>query len=272
MTVTAPDFDYIRDLVYTRSAIVLDDGKEYLVESRLQPIARRLSEGSLRLLVQRLQTEPYGSLHNDVVEAMATNETSFFRDRLPFDSMAAQVLPELTSRRAPITIWSAACSSGQEAFSIAILINERFPQLLGGGVRIYGSDVSTGMLARAQEGRFSHLEVNRGLPAPLLVKYFERRGVDWEIKDHVRRMVEFRQMNLAAPWPTLAKMDVVFLRNVLIYFDTPTKRAVLERLRSVMKPGGYLFLGAAETTLNLDDSFERVLLDKATCYRLRAGA
>jgi chemotaxis protein methyltransferase CheR len=273
MTVTATEFDFIRELVYTRAAIVLDDGKEYLVESRLQPLARRLADGSLAQLVLRLRQEPFGSLHNEVVEAMTTNETSFFRDRYPFDAMAQHVLPELSGKRlgAPLMVWSAACSSGQEAYSLGMLIHERFPALANGGVKLHASDISTGMLSRAAEGRYSHLEVNRGLPAPLLVKYFERRGVDWEIKDQVRRMVEFRQMNLASPWPSLPLMDVVFMRNVMIYFDVDTKRAVLDRLRRVLKPDGYLFLGAAETTLNLDDSYERVLFDKATCYRLRKG-
>jgi chemotaxis protein methyltransferase CheR len=271
MTVTAPEFDFIRDLVYSRSAIVLDDGKEYLVESRLQPLARRLAEGSLTQLVHRLRTEPYSALHNDVIEAMTTNETSFFRDRYPFDAMAQHVLPELSRTRlgAQLNVWSAACSSGQEAYSLGMLVQERFPALAGGGIRFHASDISTGMLSRGVEGRYSHLEVNRGLPAPLLVKYFERRGVDWEIKEQVRRMVEFRQMNLAGPWPSLPQMDVVFMRNVLIYFDIDTKRAVLDRLRRVLRPDGYLFLGAAETTLNLDDTYERVLFDKATCYRLR---
>lgn len=273
MTVTALEFDYIRDLVYTRAAIVLDDGKEYLVESRLQPLARRLAAGSIPMLVQRLRSEPLNAVHNEVVEAMTTNETSFFRDRYPFDAMSQHVLPALAVMRggAPLTIWSAACSSGQEPYSLGMLIHEKFPELLQGRLRCYASDISTLMLSRAVEGRYSHLEVNRGLPAQLLVKYFERRGIDWEIKGSVRRMVEFRQMNLAAPWAPLPPMDVVFMRNVLIYFDTDTKRAILERLRRVLKPDGFLFLGAAETTLNLDDSYERVMFDKATCYRLRNG-
>ncbi len=272
-TVSSVEFEYIRELVYRRAAIVLDDGKEYLVESRLQPLARRLAEGSIPKLVRRLRDEPLNAIHNEVVEAMTTNETSFFRDRHPFEAMSQHVLPALATMRggAPLTIWSAASSSGQEAYSLGILIHEKFPELLGGRVRCYASDVSTSMLSKAVEGRYSHLEVNRGLPAHLLVKYFERRGVDWEIKDIVRRMVEFRQMNLAAPWAPLPPMDVVFMRNVLIYFDTETKRAVLDRLRRVLKPDGFLFLGAAETTLNLDDSYERVLFDKATCYRLRNG-
>lgn len=273
MTVTALEFDYIRELVYLRAAIVLDDGKEYLVESRLQPLARRLADGSIPVLVQRLRSEPLNAVHNEVVEAMTTNETSFFRDRYPFDAMSQHVLPALSVMRggAPLTIWSAACSSGQEPYSLGMLVHEKFPELLAGRMRCYASDISTFMLSRAAEGRYSHLEVNRGLPAALLVKYFERRGVDWEIKDTVRRMVEFRQMNLAAPWAPLPPMDVVFLRNVLIYFDTKTKRAILDRLRRVLKPDGFLFLGAAETTLNLDDSYERVMFDKATCYRLRNG-
>jgi len=273
MTVTALEFDYIRELLYSRAAIVLDDGKEYLVESRLQPLARRLASGSIPMLVQRLRVESLNALHNEVVEAMTTNETSFFRDRYPFEAISQHVLPALTVMRggAPLTIWSAACSSGQEPYSLGMLVHEKFPQLLSGRLRFYASDISTSMLSRAAEGRYSHLEVNRGLPAPLLVKYFERRSVDWEIKDSVRRMVEFRQMNLAAPWAPLPPMDVVFMRNVMIYFDTDTKRAILERLRRVLKPDGFLFLGAAETTLNLDDSFERVMFDKATCYRLKNG-
>jgi chemotaxis protein methyltransferase CheR len=267
------DFNLVRDLVRSRSGIVLDDEKTYLAESRLRQLARDVGLESASEVVAGVRAGRDVGLTQKLVEAMTTNETSFFRDRYPFDAMSQHVLPALSKMRggAPLTIWSAASSSGQEAYSLGILIHEKFPELLGGRVRCYASDISTGMLSRAVEGRYSHLEVNRGLPAQLLVKYFERRGVDWEIKDSIRRMVEFRQMNLAAPWAPLPPMDVVFMRNVLIYFDNETKRAVLDRLRRVLKPDGFLFLGAAETTLNLDDSYERVLFDKATCYRLRNG-
>ena len=269
-----PDYDYICRLVLERSAIVLDASKAYLAESRLGPLAEREGMRSLAELVARLRGERFGRLHRKVVEAMTTNETSFFRDVHPFAALRKAILPAIVACRGEerrLSVWSAACSSGQEPYSIAMLLQDSFPELAGWRVEIIASDLSTAMLARARRGLFSQLEVNRGLPATVLIKHFRKRGGDWQIASKIRSMVEFRELNLAAAWPVLPRMDVILLRNVLIYFDLETKRRVLARTREVLRPDGYLLLGAAETTLNLDDSFEQLRLERSGCYRLRSA-
>lgn len=275
MTVAASDFDYIARLVWRRSAIVIEPGKEYLVESRLLPLARKTGAETISDLVARLQAQPETSLHVEVVDAMTTNETSWFRDRTPFDALASHVLPELIHARAAtrrISIWSAGCSSGQEPYSIAMIVNNLMALHPGWDVSIVATDLSEEMLAKARAGRYGQLEVNRGLPATMLVNHFERAGMEWVISERLRRMVDFRQLNLAEPPPaSMPSFDVVFLRNVLIYFDTATKREVLARVRQLMRPDGYLVLGGAETTLNIDDAFEPVQLDRVTCYRMCSG-
>jgi chemotaxis protein methyltransferase CheR len=274
VTIAAASFVYVRELVHRRSAIYLEAGKEYLVESRLQPIVQASGERTLDRLVSRLRGSPEGSLHAQVVEAMTTNETSWFRDHHPYDAFESVILPDLLSCRARerrLTVWSAATASGQEAYSIAMLLHER---LLAADpswdVRVLASDLSEQMVRRTRAGRYSQLEVNRGLPATRLVRHFTRAGTEWQVNAPLRRLVEVRQLNLAAPFPPLPPIDVTFLRNVLIYFQVDSKRQVLHRVRRVMRPGGYLVLGAAETTLDVD-AFERVPHDKATVYRLRGG-
>jgi chemotaxis protein methyltransferase CheR len=268
---TAQDFEFVCRLVRDRSAIVLEPGKEYLVEGRLTPIARQLELGSVSALVARLRTGPDNGLAARVVEAMATTETSFFRDLHPFETLRTAVLPDLIRRRAGekrLEVWCAACSTGQEPYSLAILLRQHFPDLAGWRVGILATDLSGEVLGRAREGRYTQLEVNRGLPAALLVKYFRQHGSTWELAEDVRRMVEFREMNLIRPWPPLPRLDLVFLRNVMIYFDVDTKKSILGRLARVLRPDGYLLLGGAETTLNLDDSFRRVESLKGGFYQL----
>jgi chemotaxis protein methyltransferase CheR len=274
MTLNLTEFNFIRRLVLEQSAIVLEADKGYLVESRLMPLARREGFPSLNHFVQKLQVEPLQALHRQAVEAMTTNETSFFRDFQPFEALKKVVLPDIITRRSAereLNIWSAASSSGQEPYSLAMLIRENFPKLASWKVRILATDLSTDILARASEGRYSQLEVNRGLPAPLLVKYFQKRGCDWYLRDDIRSMVDYKVVNLANAWPFLPLMDIVLIRNVLIYFGVETKKEILAKVRRVLKPDGYFFLGAAETTLNLDDSFERVPIERATCYRIRSA-
>ena len=268
---TDSDLNYLRSVVRERSAIVLGEDKNYLLESRLTPILRREKLSSLEELVSRMRSQPFGGLHDSVVDAMTTNETSFFRDKHPFEAMREHIVPELLSKRkfGPINIWSNACSSGQEAYTIAMVLREHFPQLGPKDVRILATDLSPSMLERVREGVYSKLEVNRGLPALMLVKHFEQDGATWQVSEPLRQMVDVRPLNLIKPWPALPPMDVIFLRNVLIYFDVPTKQDILRKVRKVLKPEGYLFLGGAETTLHLDDAFERVLIGKTTCYRLR---
>ena len=274
MDINKDDFDYIRDLVRRSSAIALEEGKEYLVEARLMPVANEEGIGSIEDLVAKLRVHPQNELHNKVVEAMTTNETSWFRDIQPFETLKNFVLPELLKKREAersLNIWCAACSSGQEPYSIAMLFREHFPELARWRVRFVASDISSEMLARAREGCYSQIEVNRGLPAPLLVKYFQKNGLKWQIKGDIIKMVEFQQINLATSWPVLPTMDVIFMRNVLIYFDTKTKKAILGKVRQVLKPDGYLFLGGAETTINIDSSFEKVRMENVTCYVLRGA-
>lgn len=262
------DFQFVRHLVHDRSAIALEDGKEYLVQARLGPLARREGLGSVAELVDRLRTGTPG-LRDDVVDAITTNETSFFRDVHPFDALRDTILPELLKRsKGGLGIWSAAASTGQEAYSVAILLREHFPN--APDATILGTDLSREVLQKAAAGRFTQLEVNRGLPARLLVKHFDRHGLEWHVKERVRRMVTFRQVNLARPLPALPPMDIVLLRNVLIYFDATTKGAVLRQVARVLRPGGYLFLGGAETTYGLDPQWERVEIGRSVFYRLTA--
>jgi chemotaxis protein methyltransferase CheR len=266
MTVTPDDYRYVCRLVQDASAIDLREGREYLVQARLAPIARREGLETVTQLVARLRLGEPG-LREDVVEAMATKETSFFRDMHPFDVLREQLVPDLLSagpRR--LHIWSAATATGQEAYSVAMLMHDHFSD--APAPAILGTDLSRQALEVARAGRYTSLEVNRGLPARLLVRHFDRDGLHWVLKEKVRRMVEFRQLNLSGPWPTMHPMDVVLLRNVLIYFDSAAKAAVLDKVAGVLRPGGFLILGGAETTYGIDDRFERVSIGRSLCYRL----
>jgi chemotaxis protein methyltransferase CheR len=269
-SLTQTDAAFVRDLVYRRSAITLDESKHYLIEMRLSQLARDSGLSTIGELVNRAQQMP--EMRTRIVEAMTTHETFFFRDLYPFEGLKRHVLPAIMASRGkacPLTIWSAACSTGQEPFSIAMLVLEHFPELARMPIRIVATDLSEQVLSRARTGRFRQMEVNRGLPASFLVKYFERVGAEWQIKRRVSDLVEFRQLNLLDPWQLTPVPDVVFMRNVLIYFDVPTRRSILSRVRERIPPDGALFLGSAETTLNIDDGWERTSLEGSTFYRGR---
>ncbi len=271
MSLNNADFDYICKLVHEHSAIVLEADKGYLVESRLTPLAHQQGFASLQQLIAHLRAQSSNGLHQKVVETLTINETLFFRGVNPFEALKKWVLPELLAKRASerqLNLWCSACSSGQEPYSVAMLLREHFPTLANWTLQFVASDISGEMLTRAREGRYSQLEINRGLPATLLVKYFHKQGLEWQIREDIRRMVEFRQINLAEAWPSLPHMDIIFMRNVLIYFDLETKKAILGKVGRLLRPDGYLFLGAAETTLRVNDSFERTWFDKAGCYKL----
>ncbi len=270
LSLDAPSFAYVCKLVHEHSAIALESNKEYLVESRLTPIATRRGLGSIRELVAQLRDRPYSAAHAEVVEAMTTNETSFFRDLHPFEALKTEVLPDLIAARAArrsLSIWSAACSSGQEPATIAMLLLENFPQLRDWRVEILATDLSQEMLDRAQAGEYTQMEVNRGLPSQLLVKYFARQGLRWQLKPEVRRLLRFSKMNLARPWPAMPTMDVIFMRNVLIYFTPETKRSILANVRKQLAADGSLFLGGAETTLGIDATWRRMNHGKTSSYR-----
>ena len=217
----------------------------------------------------REMAEQLGVARNTVVLAyqqLADEGYLLSRQRSGHFVNAAMIAKRPPGQR--LMIWCAACSSGQEPYSIAMLVHEHFPALAGSRLRIIATDLSDAILARAREGLYSQIEVNRGLPAALLVKYFTKQGLQWRIKSEIRRMVEFQQGNLAATWPFLPQMDLIFIRNVLIYFGVDTKKAILAKVRGILKPDGYLFLGSSETTLTLDAAFEPVSIGKTLCYQL----
>ncbi len=273
MSLDATTFAYLRDLVRERSGIVLGDDKVYLIETRLSPLVRSQNLAGLPALAAALRGKPFGPLHKAVIEAMTTNETFFFRDLHPFEALKKEVLPPMVAaRRAQrrLSVWCAAASSGQEPYTLAMIIREHFPEVLTWQLQMIATDISVEMIARCKKGLYSQLEVNRGLPAPLLIKNFTKSEMDWQIKEELRRMVDFRELNLLESWPFQPQsLDIVFCRNVLIYFDVETKKKILGRIRTLLRPDGFLFLGGAETTLNLDDGFERAPYEKAGCYRLR---
>lgn len=270
MSFSPATFAYLAQMVRQHSAIVLDDTKGYLVESRLGPLLYTEGVRDIDELAFRLRDDRFGPLRRKVLDAMTNNESWFFRDLYPFEALKNAVLPQIVSRpdkARSLSIWSAASSSGQEIYSVAMLIRENFPSLLNWNMTLLGTDISEAILQRAEAGLYSQLEVSRGLPAILLAKYFQQAGRDWQLKPVIRDMVRFHYVNLASPFPQLGPFDVVFLRNVLIYFALDVRREILARIRRTLRPGGILFLGAAETTLNLDDSYERVPFQKTFYYR-----
>jgi chemotaxis protein methyltransferase CheR len=266
-------FDYLRRVIYESSAIVLEADKRYLLEARLRPVLLREQISSFDELVTRLGRPDAAPLRQRVVEAMTTHETSFFRDLYPFEVFRKNIVPQLLVDRASskrLNIWCGASSTGQEPYSIAIIVKECGLAQAGWTTQIIATDLSADIIARARAGLFSQLEVNRGLPAAMLVKHFDKVGLDWRVKDDLRRMVDFRPLNLIAAWPALPELDVAFLRNVLIYFDVPTKKAIFEKLSRAIRPGGFLFLGGVETTLNLSSDFKQVLFGNTAVYQRRA--
>jgi chemotaxis protein methyltransferase CheR len=255
---TPVEFDFLRKLLKERSGLVLTGDKQYLVESRLMPIVRKAGLSRLGELVQRLKDGPE-ALIVDVVEAMTTNESFFFRDKIPFDLFRDVVMPALLAGRAmqrQIRIWCAAASTGQEPYSLAMCLQEMGERIAGWRIDLLATDLSTEVLEKAKAGLYSQFEVQRGLPIGLLVKYFTQVGELWEIAPHVRSMVQYRPLNLLNDFSRLGTFDVVFCRNVLIYFDQETKIDVLDRMARIMQPDGYLVLGAAETVVGLTDSFK----------------
>jgi chemotaxis protein methyltransferase CheR len=270
MAISPPDFAYISELARRRAAIVLEPGKEYLVESRLSGVAKVEGHAGLGELVARLKSTPESApLHAKVIDALTTNETFFFRDHHPFEALRNTILPKLVRDRAAsrkLNIWCAACSTGQEPYSVAMLLREHFPVLASWNVKITATDLSPRVLGQAREGLYSQMEVNRGLPALYLIKHFRQEGGGWRLNEDIRKLVDFQELNLIQPWVNHPVFDIVFLRNVMIYFDIPTKRTILKNIRRHLARDGYLFLGAAETVINMDAGFVPVSFGKATAY------
>ena len=264
---TPLDYDYLRKLLKDRSGLVLSSEKQYLVESRLTPLARKAGIASLGDLVAKLRGNDE-RLAVDVVEAMTTNETFFYRDKIPFDHFRDTIMPGLLTARARerrLRIWCAAASTGQEPYSLAMCLREMKDKLTGWRVEILGTDLSNEVLEKARAGVYSQFEVQRGLPIQMLVKHFSQVGDTWQISPEMRAMVQYRQLNLLSDFSHLGSFDVIFCRNVLIYFDQETKISVLNRVARQLDPDGFLVLGAAETVVGLTEAF-KPLADKRGLY------
>lgn len=262
------DFEIYKDLLKEQSGLVLGHEKIYLIESRLSPIARKWGFDNLDAMTWALKGVPDYRLVYDIVQAMTTNETSFFRDTRPFELFTDFVLPEAMKKcaaRKKIRIWCAAASSGQEPYSIAMLLKERSAQLAGWNIEIIGTDISREILAQASEGSYTQFEVQRGLPIQMLVKYFKQVDKKWNINDDVKKMVKYQYFNLLEPMTSLGIFDIVFCRNVLIYFDDADKKQILERMARQMTDDAILFLGGAETVLGITDALKPVT-DKRGLY------
>lgn len=262
VVITPEDYSYLSTLLRTKSGLALGPGKEYLLESRLPPVAKAFGFGSLSELLVILRAGPHQELIKAVCDAMATGETFFFRDTVPFEIMRTTILPEVAERcrrggRA-LRIWSSAASTGQEAYSIAMLIAEMGVQLGGVRVDLIATDFSSQALNRARRGIFTQIEVQRGLPERYLRQFFISTPDGFRLSDDIRKRVTFRELNLLESFRSLGQFDIVLCRNVLIYFDTMTKKDVLDRLSSALIPGGYLFLGATETAFGLTERLVRI--------------
>jgi chemotaxis protein methyltransferase CheR len=253
------DFDLYKDLLKQKSGLTLTPDKTYLLDSRLTPIAKKWDLASIDELTDSLRGVPEPDMVNDVVEAMTTNETSFFRDNRPFDTFKELILPYLLEKRTTqrnFRVWSAASSSGQEAYSLAMLLKESSTPLAGWNIEILGTDISNEIVAQAERGEYTQFEVQRGLPIQLLMKYFEQTGDKWQLNKEIRDLVKFKYFNLLDTMSMLGTFDVVFCRNVLIYFDDETKADVLRRIEAQLAPDGFLLLGGAETVLGITDAFK----------------
>jgi chemotaxis protein methyltransferase CheR len=256
--VTPVDYEFLRKLLKERSGLDLSADKQYLVESRLIPLARKVGLPGITELVQKMKSGA-DALTAEVVEAMTTNETFFFRDKVPFDHLRDTMLPALLQARASrraLRIWCAASSTGQEPYSIAMCLKELGSALAGWRVEIIGTDLSQAVLEKSRAGIFSQFEVQRGLPIQLLVKYFTQIGELWQLNPEIRSMVQYRQLNLLHDFSQLGKFDVIFCRNVLIYFDQETKARIFERLSKVVESDGFMVLGAAESVVGISDAFK----------------
>ncbi|MBV1885453.1 MAG: protein-glutamate O-methyltransferase CheR [Parvibaculaceae bacterium] len=253
------DFEYLATLLKDRSGLVLTSNKEYLIESRLLPIAREAGLDDIEGLVGKMKATRTSPLHEQITEAMTTNESFFFRDKTPFEMFEKVIFPHLLKTRSSMKkfrVWCAAASTGQEPYSLGMQLDEFSNKMPGWRHEIVGTDLSAEVLRRAKLGRYTQFEVQRGLPINYLVKHFTQVGHDWELSDKIRNMVQYRKLNLLEDFKILGNFDVIFCRNVLIYFDQETKAQILERMVRQLSPDGFLVLGAAETVIGITDSFK----------------
>jgi chemotaxis protein methyltransferase CheR len=268
--INAENYRFLQQQVYSDSGIVLEHDKHYLFETRLSPIVRQLGLGTINDLCALLKAARGGDVRRQVVEAMTTNETYFFREPAHYDAIRNTLLPRLREEKKSLKrlrFWSAAASTGQEAYSLAMMLQEE--GLGDWSVQILGTDFSSRMVERARSGTYQQIEVNRGLPASLLVKHFRRSGVDWQLSDALRQMVRFETMDLRRGMRAMGPFDVVFCRNVLIYFDADTKKQILREIHGTLFRGSWLLLGGAETAFGIEELFERQTVGGATVYVAR---
>ena len=270
-TSSSVDYGYLRQLVFGLSQNVLDPSRDYLFETRLTKLLRNQGMTQLEELVQHLKLRKNPALERAIAEAMTINETSFFRDGRPFELLRTELLPKLIeSRRSArgLRFWSAACSTGQEAYSLAMLLHEHFPLLNGWNIRIEGTDICAEVVARAQAGCYHRIEINRGLPARFVVRYFDHAGEDWVVKPEIKKICNFRQANLCAPQLPFNRsddrFDVIFLRNVMLYFSQETRRPLLAGIHRILAPDGILFLGSSEQPS--DPTIWTPVLAGGTCH------
>jgi len=265
--ISADNYKYLQDLIYSGSGIVIEGDKHYLLEARLTMIVKEHGVDNINDLCALMRATGRQPVEKKVVEAMTTNETYFFREPSQYEAIKSTLLKELREQRAvtrKLSIWSAASSTGQEAYSTAMMLLEQ--GFAGWNVQILGTDLNEKVLERARAAKYLQLEVNRGLPAPLLLKYFRRQGLEWQLNDEVRRMARFEPLDLRQRMRALGPFDLVFCRNVLVYFDTPTRRKIIQEIHGTMFRGGWLLLGAAEVSTGMDEYFERRTIGNAIVY------
>jgi chemotaxis protein methyltransferase CheR len=267
------EFHFIQDFVYRAASIVIEEDKHYLVEYRLTPLMEREGMRSFRHLVSELRQPTSSHLRSQVVAAMTTNETYFFRDVHPFDALRRVILPQLIERRRKtkaLNFFFGGCSSGQEPYSVAMLLRHDFPELADWNLRLTAADISAEMIRRARAGRYTQFEVNRGLPARMLITYFQKQGIDWQISDALRSMIDFQEMNLMQAFEFCFDVDIVFLRNVLIYFDQTFRSQLLEQIQRALRPDGCLMMGAAETTVFSSPAFLPLPVEHSNMFYLKS--
>lgn len=262
------EYDYLRKFLLESSGLALDDQKQYLIEARLIPLVKTFGLESIADIVAELRRDN-SALGSAVTEAMTTNETSFFRDKTPFEEFKNYMLPRILAERANqrrLRIWVAAAATGQEPYTIAMLLRESFPELRSWNVEIIASDISAQVLERSRNGIYSQFEVQRGLPIQLLMKYFDQVDAGWQVKEELRQSITWRELNLLHNFAHLGRFDVIFCRNVLIYFEVSTKKCILDRISNMLPDDGYLLMGAAETVIGITDTLSRLKECRAAVY------
>lgn len=268
--ISPEQFRFFADMLKETSGLALTKGKEYLLESRLNELAKVLGMKDIDALYQKAKFQLSPKLKDQIIEAMTTNETYFFRDQHPFEALQKEIIPSFVEKNRTsktLKVWSAACSTGQEPYSISMIIAEHFPALASWRTEILATDISRQAVQKGQEGRFTQVEVNRGLPITMLIKYFKQDGAFWRADVKLKKILKFQNFNLMAPFAGKNNFDLILCRYVLIYFDQQTKKQILNKLVTSLAPGGFLVLGATETPVGLPDSMKRMMFGKTTCWQ-----